>query len=455
MKKLARAAFAFAGALAVASCTGQNGSNTMIPTGSGPASPPNVAAQSPPSFGHQANVRPLCGPVAVLGQARCFALVRSDAFFSTADEARNAVNAASTYPGPLDPAHLQQAYNLPSKTAGSNQTVGIVDAYSDPTAQIDLANYRNTFGLGGCTKTDCSSVLTILNQKGSSSPLPKPNPGWAGEISLDLDMVSAVCPNCKIVLVEANTSSSKDLGVSVAAAQKAGAGQISNSYGGPECIVTKSGKMICGSPLPLAKYYNLPNTIVTASSGDNTWFAGPQSPADYTTVVAVGGTSIYPYASGRGWFETAWTGAGSSCSKYVKAAGWQKGIGCPGGMRAIADVSAVADPYTGVLVYETYPGKRGGFYVYGGTSVASPVIAGVYALAGNASTTNAASSLYHAPKGSLNDVIVGKNGIPGIPNDAGQQCGVGKGSSPITICVSGTGWDGPSGLGTPNGLKAF
>jgi subtilase family serine protease len=450
MKILGRAVLALAGALVVASCSSQAGNNSVLPNGLQPGSPTQRTA------GHQATVRPLCGPVGP-GFARCFALVRTDVRYEHpptyhADKsvapAMMAQKAATAYYGPLGPAQLQQAYKLPSMTAGTGQTVGIVDAYSDPTAAKDLAQYRKQLGLPPCTIA--SGCLQILNQKGQTSPLPPANAGWAGEISLDLDMVSAICPNCHIVLVEATNNGFLSLGRSVATAKAAGADQISNSYGGPECFINKKGKIQCSSPLAYAKFYNIPGAIVTASSGDSDWFAGPQSPADYQTVVAVGGTSIYPYNNKRGWLETGWTGAGSSCSVYVKRPSWIPSgtYNCPGGMRAIADVSAVADPYTGVLVYETYPAKKGGFYVYGGTSVASPIIASVYALAGNSSSANYGALLY-TKKGALTDVIIGKNGIPGLSNNAGQQC------NPVAICAAGVGWDGPTGNGTPLGIRAF
>lgn len=456
MKNAQRAWLAFAGILALASCSGHNGTPSVVPNGPQPSSVMRQASA------HKAGVRPLCAAVQI-GYARCFALIRTDvrydrppAYHALTGVAPAGMTAAASsgYYGPLAPAQLQQAYKLPSKRAGRGQTVGIVDAYDDPTAESDLAAYRSQFKLPACTTAN--GCFQKLNQRGKASPLPKPDGGWAGEISLDLDMVSAICPNCHIVLVEASTNSFKNLGASVMAAHNAGAEQISNSYGGPECIINAKGKMICASPLPDTNY-NIPHTIITASSGDSNWFAGPQSPADYGTVVAVGGTSIYPYNNARGWLETAWTGAGSSCSVYVKRPNWiPKSTGCPnqkgkqpGSMRPIADVSAVADPFTGVLVYETYPATTGGFYVYGGTSVASPIIASVYALAGNATTQNHGATLYSAPSRSLTDVILGKNGIPGLTNNAGQSC------SPTAVCAAMPGWDGPTGNGTPLGVRAF
>ncbi|HVA33747.1 MAG TPA: S8 family serine peptidase [Candidatus Baltobacteraceae bacterium] len=417
-----------------------------------------------PMASHKARVQPMCADTHQLGVARCFALVRTDLFYKHVPRYRRVANvaqanlasaAAKAYYGPLGPAQLIQAYNLPSAKAGSGQTVGIVDAGDDPTAESDLAQYRKAFNIAACTTAN--GCFSKLNQNGKTSPLPAANPGWAGEISLDLDMVSAICPNCKIVLIEAKTASFKDLGTSVGTAAKAGAHQISNSYGGPECIVNKKGKIQCGSPLPAAKYYSIKNTIITASSGDSSWFAGPQAPADFQTVVSVGGTSIYPYNNSRGWLETGWTGAGSSCSVFVTRPSWvPKSTACPnqqgkkaGSMRPISDVSAVADPYTGVLVYESYPFSQAGFYVYGGTSVASPIIASVYALAGNSSSQHYGAKLYTASSSSLTDVLIGKNGIPGLANNAGQGC------VPTAICAAMAGWDGPTGNGTPWGVGAF
>lgn len=413
------------------------------------------------------NVRPACAKPKV-GFPQCFAMIRTDVVYQTppryhANVAASGLGAAASnsWYYPLEPAQLQQAYNLPSTTAGNGQTVGIVDAFGDPNAEADLAKYRKAFRLPACTTAN--GCLQILNQQGQSSPLPNPptgsNAGWAVETALDLDMVSAICPNCHIVLIEANSNSSKNLGISATAAATAGAGQISNSYGGPECAVNKKGKIVCFASqiAKFAKYYNIPNVIVTASTGDFAWYFGPQSPADYQTVVSVGGTSLYPYNNSRGWIETAWSGAGSSCSTFVKRPSWEKlskALKCPGDTKPEADVSAVADPNTGVLVYLSYP-YAGGFYVVGGTSASSPIVASVYALAGNASTQNYGASLYGAGS-SLTDVIIGKNASPDLENNAGQICGSNvKGGDPTAICTSMPGWDGPTGNGTPWGLGAF
>ncbi len=457
MKWVKGAALVLAAALATA-CSSQTTGSALTP--SGPAAPQIAKTQQ------MSHVRPACAKASV-GFMQCFALVRTDVVYSKPPQyhaniaSADLSAAANSWYYPLGPAQLQQAYNLPSKTAGSGQTVGIVDAFGDPKAASDLAKYRKAFKLPACTTSN--GCLQILNQNGQTSPLPNPgtgsNAGWAVEIALDLDMVSAICPNCHIVLIEASSNSSKDLGIAVGAAKNAGAGQISNSYGGPECIVNSKGKIVCFTSQikKYAKYYNVPGAIVTASSGDNAWYNGPQSPADFGTVVSVGGTSLYPYSGSRGWIETAWSGAGSSCSTFSKRPSWvklSKSLHCPGDTRAISDVSAVADPNTGVLVYLSYP-YAGGFYVVGGTSAASPIIASVYALAGNASTQNYGANLYNAGS-NLTDVVLGKNASPDLSNNAGQICGSNvKGGDPTAICASMPGWDGPTGNGTPWGVGAF
>ncbi|GLV55924.1 peptidase S8 [Dictyobacter sp. S3.2.2.5] len=295
-----------------------------------------------------------------------------------------------------------------------------MDAYNDPNAESDLGVYRSQFGLSACTTAN--GCFKKVDQNGGTS-YPRGNSGWAEEISLDLDMASAICPNCHILLVEASSNSFTNLGTAVNTAVNLGANTISNSYGGSESSGETSN----------ASYYNHPGHIITASSGDNGY--GVEVPAAYNTVVAVGGTSLSRSGNTRGWSETAWNGAGSGCSAYISKPSWQTDAGCS--KRTVADTSAVADPNTGVSVYDTY-GQGSGWMVFGGTSVASPIIASVYALAGNASSVNAAQSLY-SHTSSLFDVTSGSNG----------SCG---GSY---LCTAGSGYDGPTGLGTPNGTGAF
>jgi len=321
-------------------------------------------------------------------------------------------------PSGLHPADLISAYKLPA--TGSTKTIAIVDAYNDPNAESDLAVYRSTFGLPPCTTAN--GCFRKVNQTGGTS-YPPNNTGWSGEIALDIDMASAICPTCHILLVEANSASFANLGIAVNTAVTLGANVVSNSYGGSEFSTESS----------YASYYNHAGVIITASSGDSGY--GTSVPAGYKTVVAVGGTTLTKNANvTRGWTETAWSGAGSGCSLYITKPTWQTDASCS--RRTIADVSAVADPASGVSVYNTYGDS--GWVVYGGTSASSPIIAATYALAGNASTINAASSLY-SHSANLFDIVSGSNG----------SCGG------TYLCTAKPGYDGPTGLGTPNGLAAF
>lgn len=346
-----------------------------------------------------------CGSVAV-GFARCHAILNI-----------NGTNGSS--PTGLNPADLQSAYKLPSSTAGSAQTVAIVDAYNDANAESDLGVYRSTFGLPSCTTAN--GCFRKVDQNGGTS-YPRGDTGWAQEISLDVDMVSAICPNCHILLVEAKTNSFTNLSTAVDTAAKLGANAISNSYGGSEY----------SNEVNDQSHYNHPGIAVTASSGDSGY--GVQFPAASQYVTAVGGTTLTRASNIRGWSETAWSGAGSGCSAYITKPSWQTDAGCS--RRTVADVSADADPNTGVSVYDTF--HTSGWLVFGGTSVASPIIASVYALAGNAASVIYGSYPY-SHTSSLFDVTSGSNG----------SCG---GSY---LCTARTGYDGPTGLGTPNGSSGF
>jgi subtilase family serine protease len=367
-------------------------------------------------FAQSANLTPsfsthnVCG-VAQVGYAACSAI--------QIDRKNGAVTPNAT-PSGLNPANLISAYKLPSATAGSGQTVAIVDAYNDPNAESDLAVYRSQFGLSACTTAN--GCFKKVSQTGSTS-YPTSDSGWSEEISLDLDMVSAICPNCKIILVEASSTSFTSLGTAVNEAVALGANTVSNSYGGSESS---------GEASTEASYYTHAGHIITASSGDGGY--GVETPAAFSSVVAVGGTSLKASTSTRGWTETAWSGAGSGCSKYIAKPSWQTDSSCA--KRTVADVSAVADPNTGVSVYDSY--GVSGWLVFGGTSVSSPIIASVYALAGNASSINAAQSLY-THTSNLYDVTSGSNG----------SC------SGTYLCTAKSGYDGPTGLGTPNGTAAF
>ncbi|GAA2005998.1 S53 family peptidase [Catenulispora subtropica] len=324
-------------------------------------------------------------------------------------------------PAGYGPANLQSAYKLPSSTAGSGQTVAIVDAYNDPTAEADLGVYRAQYGLPSCTTAN--GCFKKVNQTGGTS-YPPTDAGWATEISLDLDMVSAICPKCHILLVEATSASYANLGQAVNEAAALHANAISNSYGGGD---------ISDSSAP---FYNHPGIAVTASSGDSGY--GVQFPASSHYVTAVGGTTLNTASNSRGWSETVWSGAGSGCSTLNAALSGAAGFNTGCSKRAEADVSAVANPSTGVAVYDSTPyNGRSGWQVYGGTSVSSPIIASVFALAGNTASINNNYPYSHST--SFFDVTSGSNG----------SC------SPTQLCHARVGWDGPTGLGTPNGTGGF
>jgi len=363
---------------------------------------------------------------AVAGLAYC------DAHVVTADRG-SAPLATTSYQYGYTPQNLADAYKWTVPTGSSwawnHQTVAIVDAYDNPNAANDLAAYRSQFGLPPCTASN--GCFNKVNQRGGATP-PAADAGWGQEIELDIEMASAVCPDCKILLVESDSNSFTDLGAAANEAYTLGANAISNSYGGSEFF----GESSYGGP------YSHPRVAVTASSGDGGY--GVEIPAAYNTVVAVGGTSLRTAATSRGWSETAWSGAGSGCSALIPKPSWQKDSGC--GRRTVADVSAVADPNTGVAVYDSY-GSSGGanWYVFGGTSVASPIVASVYALAGNASSVSYAAQLPYSSPGSLFDVTSGSNG----------NCTKRRSTSTNYLCTAGPGYDGPTGLGTPNGTGGF
>jgi subtilase family serine protease len=298
--------------------------------------------------------------------------------------------------------------------------VAIVDAYDDPNAESDLAVYRSTFGLPACTSN--TGCFRKVDENGGTN-YPHPNTSWAAEISLDIDMVSAVCPNCRILLLEGTTSSLNDLGTAVDTAARLGANAISNSYGGNDTQHDATFD---------TEYYNHPGVSVTVASGDNGFAL--YYPATSPFVTSVGGTSLMAASNARGWTESAWPSTGGGCSPYEPKPSWQTDAGCP--TRTVADVAAVADPATGVAVYDTFK-FASGWHVFGGTSAASPIIASVYALAGNESSLSDASLAYTNPS-YLNDVVSGSTG----------KCGT-------YLCNAVLGYDGPTGNGTPNGTGAF
>jgi subtilase family serine protease len=316
------------------------------------------------------------------------------------------------------PADLHSAYGV--TTPGSPSTImAIVDAYGYTNAEADLGVYRSTYGLPACTSAN--GCFAKYNERGQTGSYPQQNTGWAEETALDLDMASAMCPNCRIILVEANSASYNDLAAAENMAAALGAHVISNSYGGGEL----------GSQ-GVESAYNHPGVAITASTGDSGY--GVAFPATSPHVTAVGGTSLSRASNSRGWTETAWTGGGSGCSSVYAKPSWQQDPLCT--MRMEADVSAVADPNTGVAVYAPENSRVSAWMVFGGTSVAAPLVGGLYA--NNGGTVSYGSNPYaNAP--ALNDVTSGSNG----------NCGG------TYFCTAGVGYDGPTGLGTPRGVTAF
>jgi subtilase family serine protease len=352
-----------------------------------------------------------CGAVRSRLIARCFAVYRTVPQVHTAAQP----NAA---PLGLGPADLQNAYRLPI-TQGDHQTIAIVDASDDPNAEADLAIYRATYGLPPCTTAN--GCFKKVNQLGTSSPLPTPDAGWAVEESLDVQMVSASCPKCHILLIEGRSASLDDLAAAEDTAARLGVSAISNSYGAAE---------FRGSAA-FAKHYKHPGTAIIASSGDF-GFQPAQTPAAFASVLSVGGTTLAPATNDRGWTETVWNRAGSACSAYFRKPTWQHDPNCP--MHTIADVSAAAD---GLAIYDTFGGLPG-WLVAGGTSASSPLIAGIVGLAGNGSTFQPSYPYRHLS--SLFDVVGGST-IFGCGGDY--------------LCTALPGYDAPTGNGTPNGTGAF
>ncbi|HEX3511714.1 MAG TPA: S53 family peptidase [Solirubrobacteraceae bacterium] len=401
----------------------------------------------------------------------------------------------------LRPSDIHTAYQLPA-SAPSAQTVAIVDAYNDPNAESDLAAYSQEFGLPACTTAN--GCFSQVNEAGATAPLPYPHSGaelesglagtggerleaeeaagWGVEISLDMEAVHAMCESCHILLVEAASSSFEDLEAAERTADRSGATEISNSFGGPEDETT--------AQLELESAFNHPGAVVTASAGDagylawdaeSSWERGFAAfPASSPHVVAVGGTRLNVGVGGTWLGETVWNGKGAGgggCSVVFAAPSWQQAlpnwssIGCNG--RAVADISADADPYTGLAVHDTSPDCRTKYEVIhtvnwctvGGTSLSSPLIAGAFALAGGAgSAPYPARTLYEAVQarpGSVHDVTSGSNGecgLPYNPNTGLSSCTTAAEAASCAsdgICLAGPGYDGPSGLGTPDGLAAF
>jgi subtilase family serine protease len=399
-------------------------------------------AQTVERSGRSYHVRACAGP-AVAGTARCDAHIVTDVtgralrMLARAGAGRPAA-AAPVSGGPYWAGQIRAAYNI-SGSGLPKTVVAIVDAYGYPNAASDVATYRAYNGLPAlqsCTSWSTTTpCLRIVNENGGGG-LPRSNAGWDEEQALDLDMVSAMCPDCSILLVEASSSSYNDLGTAENTAVALGATSIGNSYGGGESGTTSIN----------AAYYTHPGVNITASAGDSGY--GVEFPASSPTVIAVGGTSLV-YGSGPR-AETVWSGSGSGCSSVYPQQSWQgpgntnmaNNKGCS--RRVMNDVSAVADPDTGVVVYMSIRPYTPGYYIFGGTSASAQIISGIYGERGLAAP--ATPIVYQVPfpyggggPASLNDVTSGSDG----------SC------STAYFCTAEPGYDGPSGLGTPIGDSAF
>jgi PKD repeat protein len=427
------------------------------------------------------------------GDAACYALVREPVPSAAAAESGvrpYKANDGALESGPaggLTPAELASAYGYDPTAGGSGQTIAIVDAYDDPSIEGDLETFDTEYGIAQCTKKN--GCLTKVSQTGSTTLPEADTTGWSVEISLDVEIAHSACPECKILLVEAKNASFQNLATAVKEAVALGATEVSNSYGGPE------GEL--GTTETAA--YNQPGVVITAATGDygyddwtelNEGFeppGRPNMPASLPSVVAVGGTTLELNETGKRKSETVWNGngpldesefaegaTGGGCSTLFIAELWQReapGFGATdcGSKRLTADVSAVADPYTGFDIYDSYNCgeacenfKRGhDWLTIGGTSLSSPLISALYALAGGSNGVSYPSLTLYGHLGessSLYDVTEGGNGIcddDGLACGANEVFGVNVDCEGTTACNAAPGFDGPSGVGTPNGLSLF
>jgi subtilase family serine protease len=436
-----------------------------------------------------AKVRRVC-PARRPGDASCFALalVPAQAGADGVSAYQLAAGAGAKGPaGGLTPADLASAYGFSTAVGGTGQTVAIVDAFDDPKIEKDLGTFDSEYGLPACTAAN--GCFEKVNETGSATPLPpKDKVGWSVEMSLDVETVHSVCPNCKILVVEADSESLADLADSVDEAVALGATEVSNSYGAPE---TEMGEAEQAA-------YDHPGVAITASAGDSGYLdwdyiaegfeapGVPDAPASLPTVVAIGGTSLKLKANGTRKSETVWNDSGApdgkgfkqfsatggGCSTLFAAPSWQQiapgwsSTGC-GGDRLDNDVAAVADPYTGFDIYDSYVYEHEftpGWLTIGGTSLSSPLVAGLYGLAGGGHGVSYPAATLYAHLGqasALYDVTTGGNGYcdgeqpgpcgePAINEELGDVDCQGTSS-----CDAVSGFDGPSGVGAPNGLGAF
>lgn len=361
-----------------------------------------------------------CPAAARPGQAECASVLR-----------RPAASSASSVPG-YGPVSLRGAYNLTAAASrdGRGSIVAIVEAYQDPAATADLAVYRSHFRLPACTRA--SGCLRITNEHGGTAKLPAPNAAWATDQSIGLDVVSALCPRCRLLLVEASSNSLTDLGTAEDTAVAKGARFVFNGWDGIEFLGQGA----------FARYFNHPGAAIVFGAGDTGY--GTSFPADLQYVTAVGGTTLNRSKfNARHWAETAWTGTNSGCSILEAKPSWQRAdasasAGCLN--RTENDVAADADPGTGAAIYDSF-GTSKSWAEDGGTALAAAIITAAYALAGAPAPHSYPASYPYQHAGHLYDVRFGSNGACGLTREY--------------LCTAGVGYDGPTGLGTPHGTAAF
>lgn len=380
----------------------------VLGTGPATASPSSLPVSSAP--------RAACGAVPA-GKVRCLAQYRTPPTGRTA----NLPQMIQT----LGPSQIAAAYGLRGGAVGA--TVAIVGAFSNPHLEKDLAVYRKTVGLAPCTTAN--HCLRIVNQRGAASPLPPTDPGWGVEAALDVDAVSAACPACKILVVEADDDNDLSLAAGVNTAVRLKATVVSNSYGGDEYTAV---------PSIAARYYRHPGVPIVASSGDD-GFQPASFPASATTVIAVGGTSLTraPRTT-RGWSEAAWDGGGSGCSAWFTKPAYQSRRLTHCLMRTSTDLSAVADPYSNFAVYDSF-GTPNNWLLAGGTSLSAPLVAGMIARAGHTKSYGTTAAWIYQHRTWFHDVTSGSNGYCG-----GDY-----------LCTAKKGYDAPTGVGTPRTLAGL
>jgi hypothetical protein len=370
-------------------------------------------------------------PSAAPGDAGCAALSSEP----SASSAGQTAAAASAAPAGYTPDNLQQANDFQGARSGSGETVAVVTAYGDSDAASDLAKYRSNYGLTPCTVAD--GCFTQVSQTGSTTGLPGASAGWSAGLSISMDMISAICPNCHILVVEANSSAISDLGIAENEAVALGANAVDNDWGIPE-------GNLGAAETTYDPDFDHPGVAITAPAGDD-GYGNIDYPAASQYVTAVGGTTLTADSgTTRGYTETAWTGTGSGCSADEPKPSWQTDTGCAN--RMLNDLAADADPDTPVAYYDTP--TIGNWGEGSGTAVAAAIIAASYALAGTpAPGTYPASYPYTNPGGSYTtpgNAYAYPDGLNNITSGTNGTCAVSY------WCTAGPGYNGPTGLGSPN-----